>query len=202
MAEVPSSILIGGNIFTARKRSLEQGNIFRSVCQEFCSGWGGVVSQHALQVVSQHALQQGGWYPSMPYRIPGPHPVGEVEGSGLGLVGVSRPTPEGVSRPSSGEGLQAHTQVQSPGPHPGAVSRPTPRGCLQAHTWGVSRPTPRGEFVSQHALRQTPHLTVTAAGGTQPTGMHSGVVDNFCFHVGKPLMSKLPILRVNFFFSK
>ena len=27
-----------------------QGNIFRSVCQEFCSQGGGVVSQHALQV--------------------------------------------------------------------------------------------------------------------------------------------------------
>ena len=29
------------NIITARKRSLGQGNIFSSVCQEFCS-WGGV----------------------------------------------------------------------------------------------------------------------------------------------------------------
>ena len=28
------------NIFTARKRSLGQGNIFRSVCQEFCSQGG------------------------------------------------------------------------------------------------------------------------------------------------------------------
>ena len=27
-------------IFTARKRSLGQGNIFRSVCQEFCPQWG------------------------------------------------------------------------------------------------------------------------------------------------------------------
>ena len=27
-------------IFTARKRSLEQGNIFSSMCQEFCSQWG------------------------------------------------------------------------------------------------------------------------------------------------------------------
>ena len=48
-------------IITTRKRSLGQGNIFRSVCQEFCRGGGVVVlvlSQHALQVVSQHALQQ------------------------------------------------------------------------------------------------------------------------------------------------
>ena len=46
------------SVITARKRSLGQGNIFRSLCQEFCPG-GGVLSQHALQVVSQHALQQG-----------------------------------------------------------------------------------------------------------------------------------------------
>ena len=31
-------------IVTARKRSLGQGNIFTSVCQEFCS-WGGVWSR-------------------------------------------------------------------------------------------------------------------------------------------------------------
>ena len=33
-----------GTIFTARKRSLGQGNIFSSVCQEFCSQEGGSVS--------------------------------------------------------------------------------------------------------------------------------------------------------------
>ena len=50
---------LGVLIFTARKRSLGQGNIFSSVCQEFCTrGEGMVVSQHALQVVFQHALQQ------------------------------------------------------------------------------------------------------------------------------------------------
>ena len=32
---------------TARKRSLEQGNIFRSVCQEFCSREGVLASVHA-----------------------------------------------------------------------------------------------------------------------------------------------------------
>ena len=34
------------SVFTARKRSLEQGNIFTSVCQEFCSrggAWSGGV---------------------------------------------------------------------------------------------------------------------------------------------------------------
>ena len=44
-------VCVGGGpiIFTARKRSLGQGNIFIGVCQEFCS-------------------QGGGVYPSMPCR--------------------------------------------------------------------------------------------------------------------------------------
>ena len=45
-------------MFTARKRSLGQGNIFTPVCHSVHGR--GVVSQHALQVVSQHALQWGG----------------------------------------------------------------------------------------------------------------------------------------------
>ena len=32
-----------GNVFTARKRSLGQGNIFIGVCQEFCSQGGGLI---------------------------------------------------------------------------------------------------------------------------------------------------------------
>ena len=41
-SQVNISILLKGNaMFTARKRSLGQGNIFRSVCQEFCPQWGG-----------------------------------------------------------------------------------------------------------------------------------------------------------------
>ena len=32
----PTDMIISWDIFTARKRSLGQGNIFRSVCQEFC----------------------------------------------------------------------------------------------------------------------------------------------------------------------
>ena len=63
------TVLLDTNLdFTARKRSLGQGNIFRSVCQEFCS-WGG----------------------GIPACLAGLK--GEVEGSGLG--GVSRPTPGG-----------------------------------------------------------------------------------------------------------
>ena len=97
-------------IFTARKRSLGQSNIFRSMCQEFCSQGGGVVSHHALQVVSQHALQQvwGGGNPACLSGFqahtqrgslggsgqggsPGPHPRGKLRGIWPG--GVSRPTP-------------------------------------------------------------------------------------------------------------
>ena len=85
-------------IFTARKRSLGQGNIFRSVCQEFCprgGGGGGVLSQHALQVVSQHALQQvsRGCYPSMPCsRSPG---GGGACSGGSALRGCLVETPPG-----------------------------------------------------------------------------------------------------------
>ena len=58
------------NIFTARKRSLGQGNIFRSVCQEFCSQGGGAIPAclAAGGVLSQRPLQTataaGGTYPT------------------------------------------------------------------------------------------------------------------------------------------
>ena len=60
---------------------LGQGNVFRSVCQEFCP-------------------QGGGLYPSMPCRSPGPHPGGGGLRSLVGGVpgphpGVFRPTPRG-----------------------------------------------------------------------------------------------------------
>ena len=120
--------------FTARKRSLGQGNIFAPVCHSVHRG---DVSQHALQVVSQHALQQvsGGVYPSMPCRSPGGSP-GLHPGEKLrGLArGVSRPTPRGVSIP---------TPWGSPVPIQG-VSIPTPRGVSRPTPRGVSRPTPRG----------------------------------------------------------
>ena len=43
----PSRGGLGMNFITARKRNLGQGNIFSSVCQEFCSQWGGSASVHA-----------------------------------------------------------------------------------------------------------------------------------------------------------
>ena len=113
-------------IFTARKRSLGQGNIFSSMCQEFCPQgwwwwypnmhcrwypsmpcrWGGLVSQHALQVSR-------------------PTPNGEVEWSGLG--GPPVPHPGGSPGPHLG-GLQDHSRG-------GGSSRPTPGGwCIPACT--------------------------------------------------------------------
>ena len=56
------------SIITARKRSLGQGNIFTPVCH---SVHGGVLSQHALQVVSHHALQ-GGMLSQHAWGMPGP----------------------------------------------------------------------------------------------------------------------------------
>ena len=85
------------SIFTARKRSLGQGNMFTGVCLST----GEVLSQHALQQVSR-----GEWYPSMPCRFPGPKPRGRFRGIWPGgspgqhprgkLRGIwSRPTPKG-----------------------------------------------------------------------------------------------------------
>ena len=96
------------------------------------------------RVISQHALQVLG-------GSPGPHLGGLQAHTRGGLQahtwGVSRPTPGGVSRP---------TPRGSPGPHLWVVSRPTPGGCIPACT--EADPSP---------------WTVTAVGGTHPTGMHS-----------------------------
>ena len=68
---------------------LGQGNIFRSVCQEFCSQLG------------------GWWYPSMPCRSPGPHPGRSLRGLARG--GLQAHNQGGKLRGQAG-GLQAHTQ--------------------------------------------------------------------------------------------
>ena len=83
-----------------------KGYVFTGVCVFT----GGVLSQHALQVVSQHALQQvsGGWYPSMPCRFPG-HTWGGSWGDLAG--GSPGPNPRGKLRGIwPGGSLQAHTQ--------------------------------------------------------------------------------------------
>ena len=85
------------NIFTARKRSLRRLCFY--TCLSFCPKVGGYRSMHCR------------WYPSMPWRFPGPHPGGGK--------------------------LRGLAKGDSPGPHPkgklrglawGVVSRPTPRG--------------------------------------------------------------------------
>ena len=130
-----------------------------SVCQEFCSQWGGVVSQHALQVVSQHALQQvsrGVVVSQHALQVSRPTPRGKLMGIWPG--GISRPTPKGEVEGDLARG----------------VSRPTPKGEVDGDlARGVSRPTP-GESIP--ACTKTEPPTATAAGGLHPTGMHSCLV--------------------------
>ena len=49
-------------IFTARKRSLGQGNIFRSVCQEFCPHGGGASSRGCFLLGGGGASSRGAWW--------------------------------------------------------------------------------------------------------------------------------------------
>ena len=110
---------------------------------------GGVLSQHALQVVSQPCSKSPGGYPSMPCRFPGPHPGGKLRGIWPG--GSPGPKPRGKLREIWPGG--------SPGPDLGG---PAPREGLLPE--GV--PAPGG--VWRH-----PPVMATAVGGTHPTGMHS-----------------------------
>ena len=114
------------SIFTACKRSLGQGNIFRSMCQEFCPRGGGWYP-------SMPCKYPGGSYPSMPCRSPGLNPRGKLRGLAWG-GGSPGPHPWGKLRGRACGGLHTHTWG-SPGPHLAGVSRATPRG-------GISRPTP------------------------------------------------------------
>ena len=140
---------------------LGQGYVFTRVCDSVQGG--GVIPACIAGGIPAclAAGLQGGWYPSMPCRFPGPHPRGKLRSLAWG---VSRTTPKGgVSRPTPGV---------SPGPH---------WGCLQAHAWGISRPTPRGTSrptprggsIPACTEADPPPPTATAADGTHPTGMHS-----------------------------
>ena len=107
---LPLRYLIQRIIFTAHKQSLGQGNIFRSVCQEFCPQGGGDIP----------TCIAGG----IPACLAGlqAHTQGEIEGSGLGWV--SRPTPRGKLR-----GLV----WGSPDPYPGGSPGPYPGGSPGSH---------------------------------------------------------------------
>ena len=127
-------------IFTARKRSLGQGNIFSCVSRIlFTGGW--YPSMYCRWYPSMPC--SGGWYPSMPCRFPGPqwgeswgiwpggspgpHPRGKLRGLSWGgphIGRVSRPTPGG-----------------SPGPHPGGLQAHTHGGCIPACTEADPPPT-------------------------------------------------------------
>ena len=124
-----SCVNLNLSIFTARKRSLEQGNVFTGVCDSV-QGGGGAWSQRVCLVSGGGCLVPGGYGPSMPCRFSGPHSRGKFRGIWLG------------------GGLQAHTQG---GKLRGIWSRPTLKGevegyLVQAHTqggsWGGSGPGP------------------------------------------------------------
>ena len=90
--------ILGLQIITARKRSLGQGDIFKSVCQEFCSqvGGGWYPSMHWGWCPSMPCrYREGVWYPRMPCRWYPSMPC--MGGGGLQdhTWGVSRPTPWG-----------------------------------------------------------------------------------------------------------
>ena len=119
-------------IFTSRKRSLRRLCFYTCLSVIlFTVGRGWYPSMHCRWypsipcrsprgVVSCHALQVSRPTPKGNFRglawggFPGPHPGGEVEGSGLGV-------------------LQAHTQGRSPGPHPGGSPGPHPGGFQARH---------------------------------------------------------------------
>ena len=118
------------------------------------SVWGGVVSEHALQVVSQHALQVSrGRGVCIPACLAGfqAHTQGELEGSDWGGLQAH---PQGELEGSGLGGLQAHTQGEvegsghggSPGPHLGRFQAHIQGGCRPT-PGGVSRPTPGGGAV-------------------------------------------------------
>ena len=103
--------------------------------------WGNVMfftlvcdSVHRVGGVGWYPSMHCRWYPSIPCRFPGPHPAGEVEGSGRGGGGrkVSRPIPKGEAE---GSGLGG---VSRPTPRGGGKLRVWPGGGLQAHTQGGS----------------------------------------------------------------
>ena len=109
---------------------LGQGNIFRSVCQEFCSQeWGIPACLAGLQ-----ARTQGGGLGVLPAGSPGPQPEGSPD-----------PHPGGSPGPHLG-GLQAHTWRGVSRPTPRGVSRFIPRGrvCIPAYTEAEPPPPAAG----------------------------------------------------------
>ena len=125
-------------MFTARKGSLGQGNIFTSVCQEFCSG-GEVLSQHALQVASQHALQQVSREVLSQHalQVVSQHALQQVSGGSL-LWRVSAP---GGSAPKGGCLVEAPRTAAAVGStHPTGMYSCFISVCLFTRGWGITGP--------------------------------------------------------------
>ena len=77
MISVQSNLVLKFNMITVRNEVAKVMFLQVSVCPQ----GGGVLSQHALQVVSQHALQQvsgGGWVSQHALQVSRPTPKGEV----------------------------------------------------------------------------------------------------------------------------
>ena len=70
-------------VFTARKRSLGQGNIFSSVCQEFCPRKGGEVSA-SVHAGIPYSSPWDQATPSSEQTPPGPGPPGAVHAGRYG----------------------------------------------------------------------------------------------------------------------
>ena len=126
-------------MFTARKRSLGQGNNFTSVCQEFCSHGGGCYpSMHCRWHPSMPCSRSPGgcypsmhcrWYPSMPYsRFLG----GACSGGG------SAP---GGSAPKGGVWWRPpRTATAVGGMHPTGMHSCFISVCLFTMEWGITGP--------------------------------------------------------------
>ena len=107
----PVSRIKSNALVTARKRSLGQGSIFRSVCQEFCSqggclvpgGWGGVPGPRGVPGPGGCLVLGGAWSRGVPGLggSQGPQPRGKLRGI------WSRLTTKGAVE---GDLVQAHTQ--------------------------------------------------------------------------------------------
>ena len=143
-------------IITASKRSLGQGNIFRSVCQEFC-------------------LQGGG-------RVPGQVPPKTRYPPEPGTPPWDQVHPRGTRYTPLGPGTPPRTRYT---PYPGTRYipqtryTPSPRPGIPPKGW--VHPPPRQTAPGPgtvHAGRYGQQ-----AGGTYPTGMHSCYPIKFCRHV-------------------
>ena len=140
-------------VITARKRSLGQGNIFRSVCQEFCpqvggSTWAGIPPRPGTPPQDQLPTPPGTRYTPCQDQVT---PQDQVHHPGPGTPPRTRYiTPLGPGTPP-------RTRYTTPPLGPGTPLQD------QASPWDQT-PPPEAEHAGRYDQR---------AGGTHPTGMHS-----------------------------